>query len=156
MDELTTAPTPAPTAAACSVLAALDLAVCVPRSRIIAEPAGATVPVVLALGATIVDRWVFVGAVGAAAGFDPKKPKPLDFAGVFSGAGDLVATLVLAGVGAGAGAVACRVVELEPNEPKPPPGLDGAGAVADCAGADGLELELEEPPAVDLLEFEDE
>lgn len=129
-----TAPTPAPTAAACMVLVALDLAVWVPRSRIMAEPAGA--PVVLAVGATRVERWVTaVGAAGAGlgaaaavagVGLEPKKPKPLGLAGVVSAG--LTFTAVLAGVGAGAAAVLDLLLE-EPNEPKPEDGLLGAGAL---------------------------
>lgn len=130
-----TAPTPAPTAAACMVLVALDLAVWVPRSRIMAEPAGA--PAVLAVGATRVERWVAtVGAAGAGlgaaaavagVGLEPKKPKPLGLAGVVSAG--LTFTAVLAGVGAGAAAVLLDLLLEEPNEPKPEDGLLGAGAL---------------------------
>ncbi len=129
-----TAPTPAPTAAACMVLVALDLAVWVPRSRIMAEPAGA--PAVLAVGATRVERWVTAVAGGvtdglgvavavAGAGLEPKKPKPLGLAGVVSAG--LTFTAVLAGVGAGAAAV--DLLLDEPKEPKPDEGLLGVGAL---------------------------
>lgn len=130
-----TAPAPAPIAAACMVLVALDLAVCVPRSRIMAEPAGA--PVVLAVGATRVERWVtaVAGATGVAlgdaaavagVGLEPKEPKPLGLTGVVSAG--LTFTAVLAGVGAGAAAV-LDLLLAEPNEPKPDEGLLGAGAL---------------------------
>ena len=145
-----TAPTPAPTAAACKVLVALDLAVCVFRSRVIAEPVGA--PVVLAVGATSVDRWATLGAAGvgvaavAVAGREPKKPKPLVLAGAASGVVGLTFTAVLAGVEAGAGAVAWRSAL----------GLEGVvGVGADLAGAEGLELK-EPKPLLGRLELEEE
>ena len=106
-----------------------------------AEPAGAPAVVVLAVGATNVERWAPLGAVVAApavaaVGLEPKKPKPLDESGVL-GVEGFTLTAVLAGVGAGA--VAWRLVDEEPKEPKPPLGLEGAGAAVDWAGAEGLE-----------------
>ena len=133
-------PTPAPTAAACIVLVALDLAVWVPRSRIMAEPAGAAV--VFAVWATKVERCVGVGLgeAVAVAGFEPNAPKPLGFAWLVSLG--LTFTAVFAGVGAGA-AAGLALLE-EPNEPKPDDGLLGAGALylddwEGAVGAEGLE-----------------
>lgn len=117
------------------VLFALDWAVWVFKSRVMAEPAG--VPVVFAVGATKVERWV-----------------GLDVAAVVSGLDCLTFTAVFAGVGAGA--VACRLVELELKEPNPPLGFEGAGAAAVWAGAEGLELEEPNEPKLLLGLLEDE
>ena len=125
-----------------------------------ADPVGA--PVMLAVGATSVERGAMLGAVGAGAavavvGFDPKKPNPLDCGGVL-GVEGFTLTAVLVGVG-GAGAVAWRLVDEELKEPKLPLGLDGAGAAVDWAGAEGLEVDEElEPkePKLDRLELEDD
>ena len=127
-----------------------------------AEPAGAPAVVVLAVGATNVERWAPLGAVVAApavaaVGLEPKKPKPLDESGVL-GVEGFTLTAVLAGVGAGA--VAWRLVDEEPKEPKPPLGLEGAGAAVDWAGAEGLEVDDDElepkEPKLDRLELEED